>query len=601
MKKLLKIWVAASLILAAMLAAVLAAANHITQPAALAELYAVLVWMALWINGAWSIILLAAWLPARRLLRLSSRDWGVWFASGLAAGNIAWALFCFLTPAQWWYQGLGALTVPGIVESAAIAAVVVLLMTGATRLRRRPAIGAALLAASALTAAAIVAWDVHLICRPPRYSLAEVRAAAARHEPEALLRPGAPEPEGRPVPVLLLGFDGLSWDVMKPLLEAGQLPSFARLIRGGTIGYLDNGDFSFSPPLWATIYTGLEPADHRVWHFRRLVLPRSGTPVPNPVLTSPTAHSFFGFRSLVETIPNPGLWMTESNGPLTRPVKTIWEVASEEGRRVVVVNPMVAVPAQPVNGLTIILRGEPDPAAAYPPALAEEWAEYRRRHGISYLRWREAIARPMKLVREFANAEDFAVSLFDRAPFDLGVLYTHLADGVSHAGWKFYAPDAWFIHPLPDDLDDAAWERLVNEHLGAAVFEAYRRLEGVLGRLQDCCPGNYIIVSDHGWHYSGWEHSGSPDGILILAGPAFQSGADLEDARITDIAPTVLTLLGLPLSQRLPGKPLTGAFRFPVELTFVDDYGPPHPVRRLPTRKMDQEQLKRLKALGYIR
>ncbi|HFB98084.1 MAG TPA: hypothetical protein ENJ62_02995, partial [Bryobacterales bacterium] len=398
-----------------------------------------------------------------------------------------------------------------------------------------------------------------------------------------------------------LGFDGLNWDVLKPLLEAGALPNFARLIRNGTIGYLDNGDLSFSPPIWMTIFTGRRPSEHRVWHFRRLVLPRSGVEAPNVLLTPPAAHTFFGFRSLIETVPNPGLWSTESNGPPTRPVKTIWEVASEHGLRVAVVNPMLVTPVQPLNGVGIVLRGEPDPAAAWPPELAAEWAEYRRRRGITGLRWREAAGHPRMLVEEFAKAEHFIVSLFDRAPFDLGVFYTHLADGVSHAGWNFYAPGKWFLHPLPDDIDDAAWERLVRSHLDAAVFEAYRTLDRLLGPLLQRRPGNYIIVSDHGWSYSGWEHNGSPDGVIILSGPAFARGAELKRAHILDVAPTVLALLGAPVSKQLPGKPLAGAFRTPVEITFVEDYGPPHPVRRQSPAHMDKEQLERLKALGYIR
>ncbi len=601
MRSLPKTWAGASLLLAAALTVPFAAANHITAAAGIAELYAVFLWMAFWINGAWAVILLPAWPLARRLFGFSRDERAGYFAAGFAAMNLAWALFCFLTPAQWWYQAVGALTVPGLLESAAIAAVAVLFLVGAVRLRRRPRTGAVLLGASLLVAATTLVWDLRLITKRPRYSLEEVRIAAERGAPPTSVEPAPAESDGAPVPVFLLGFDGLSWDVMKPLLEAGRLPNFARLIRSGAIGYLDNGSLAYSPPIWTTIFTGRRPASHQLWHFRRLVLPRSGVEVPNVLLTSPTAHSFFGFRSLIETAPNPGLWITKSNGPLTLPVKTVWDIASEHGRRVAVVNPMASVPVQPVNGLMMVLRGEPDPTAAWPPSLAAEWAEYRRRRGISAMRWREAVGRPLKLVEEFANAEDFIVSLFDRAPFDLGVFYTHLADGVSHAGWNFYAPGKWFLHPLPDDFDNSAWEHLVKEHLDAPVLEAYRALDNLVGRLMQRRPGNYIIVSDHGWSYSGWEHSGSPDGILILSGPAFESGADLEDARITDIAPTVLALLGLPLSKRLPGEPLTGALRSPLEITHVDGYGSPHPVRRALPDKLDREQLERLKALGYIR
>jgi arylsulfatase A-like enzyme len=50
-----------------------------------------------------------------------------------------------------------------------------------------------------------------------------------------------------------------------------------------------------------------------------------------------------------------------------------------------------------------------------------------------------------------------------------------------------------------------------------------------------------------------------PEGIVILAGSAVQHGVRLAEAQITDVAPTLLHLLGLPLPEHLDGRVLSEA------------------------------------------
>jgi arylsulfatase A-like enzyme len=50
-----------------------------------------------------------------------------------------------------------------------------------------------------------------------------------------------------------------------------------------------------------------------------------------------------------------------------------------------------------------------------------------------------------------------------------------------------------------------------------------------------------------------------PEGILILAGSGVQRGARLAEAQITDVAPTLLHLLGLPPPASLDGRVLSEA------------------------------------------
>ena len=70
--------------------------------------------------------------------------------------------------------------------------------------------------------------------------------------------------------------------------------------------------------------------------------------------------------------------------------------------------------------------------------------------------------------------------------------------------------------------------------------------------------------------------------------------------------PTVLHLLGVPISDELSGRPLTGLFaaqfvaRYPVRQ--VERYGRPSPTTVARTgQPLDQEMIDRLRSLGYVR
>ena len=128
-----------------------------------------------------------------------------------------------------------------------------------------------------------LAWTMREETFDRAYSLETIRTAAGRVSETPRVH--------EPAPVILLGIDGMSWGVMKPLLEAGKMPHFAQLIREGAIGYLDNGDNSYSPLIWNTIYTGRPVTDHGIYEFRELKLPVSGRAITNLLMVPPTLHS----------------------------------------------------------------------------------------------------------------------------------------------------------------------------------------------------------------------------------------------------------------------------------------------------------------------
>jgi len=83
--------------------------------------------------------------------------------------------------------------------------------------------------------------------------------------------------------VLFVGIDGADWDVIDPLLRAGQLPQLARLRREGVWARLRSSVPTLSPLLWTTVATGKSPDRHGINDF--LVLDTTTGEYNRPFLT----------------------------------------------------------------------------------------------------------------------------------------------------------------------------------------------------------------------------------------------------------------------------------------------------------------------------
>jgi predicted AlkP superfamily phosphohydrolase/phosphomutase len=65
--------------------------------------------------------------------------------------------------------------------------------------------------------------------------------------------------------VLVVGWDGADWEVLDPLLAAGELPTVASLVDRGRRGVSRSSSPSHSWAAWPTFLTGRDPAGHGVF------------------------------------------------------------------------------------------------------------------------------------------------------------------------------------------------------------------------------------------------------------------------------------------------------------------------------------------------
>ena len=94
------------------------------------------------------------------------------------------------------------------------------------------------------------------------------------------------------------------------------------------------------------------------------------------------------------------------------------------------------------------------------------------------------------------------------------------------------------------------------------------------------------------------------DGILIASGPNIRSGVSVTDARIVDLAPTILYAMNLPIPRRMDGQVLQVLFSpdylksYPV--TFSDWEGEGMDDWRGYSEDEEQELMEKLERLGYV-
>lgn len=526
--------------------------------------------------GAAAVFLFGSLLARRRLER------GAWL--GLLLFNLGfWELF-FLHGLTYDQYPFGRLSGAGgmVAFVAALVALIAVGVTVASRLLFRLLL--AVWRRGWLRRVAVAAFLLGLI----------VHAAA----PLYAGRPWPPQKGADPVPkiqveetglkVALVGLDGADWQVLRPMIDKGELPVFAGMMKNGASASLATFPDSNSAVIWTSIYTGALPERHGVLDFYRIEL--AGMSL------YPVHRTFF----------------KELSGPLARlrminrysvHALPIWEIADHVGMTIGIVDGyFYSFPAiEPSRPESYVLSYGLDGYAQEPGGKNMEEAKlFVQPPGL----WREL--RPLLDLPDFEWQSAAALQLLGERPQPRFLnVYTHEPDTVQHLFWKWYQPQ-YFLGVDEEDVREK----------GDRIPAMQRGFDAFLGRLwQKLEPGTVLIVaSDHGHaptilHQDFYtQHRHGPPGILLMQGGPVKPGTVIEGAHILDLYPTMLYLLGLPVPEDAAGKVLLDA----LDPEFVRR----HPVRTIPTYEVlgpaeglpggrresgqDQRELEKLKALGYI-
>ena len=67
--------------------------------------------------------------------------------------------------------------------------------------------------------------------------------------------------------IIVLGFDGLDYELTRDLMARGRLPNFSRLAGSGSFSPLATSVPPQSPVAWSSFITGLDPGGHGIFDF----------------------------------------------------------------------------------------------------------------------------------------------------------------------------------------------------------------------------------------------------------------------------------------------------------------------------------------------
>jgi predicted AlkP superfamily phosphohydrolase/phosphomutase len=271
-------------------------------------------------------------------------------------------------------------------------------------------------------------------------------------------------------PTLVLGLDGASFNVIRPLVAAGRLPNLAAWMAEGAAAVLHSTVPPVSFPAWSSFATGLEPG----------------------------AHGLFDFTQKL-----PGRYALRFTNASDRSGATLFGRVSQAGGRVLALGMPATFPPEPVNGMLLagfdapVSTGSSARAASNPAfyeAIAKRagpWMRAEPDESADGAGWHDAAAERLvaRVVQKTRFAQEALAQLYvaSMAPDLMCVVFSE-SDTVAHHFWRDHDPTSPRHDPSASTLRRFA-VAAVYEALDAACGE----LRAALGPDAAC-----FVVSDHG-------------------------------------------------------------------------------------------------------
>ena len=374
-----------------------------------------------------------------------------------------------------------------------------------------------------------------------------------------------PAPHGAKPRVIVLGVNGMEWDVVRPLLLRGEMPNLARVIDNGVHGKLKTLSAPNCPKVYTAIATSTPPEENGITGF---------------IVGGQTANT-----NMLRAEP-------------------LWSILSKSGLTVGMANVPATFPVMPVNGYMIsgmLTRGKEcedgvlcapklseveGGDAVYPKAMVQELeanvGDFRidcsRMPAAADLRGKEA-----EVVKSWLEGvqqvREQQMKLFEylltHHPTDFTMMVQSCEDRVGH--WLY-----------PIQPHNVGYDPKVATVDVQAFPDQYRAFDKVLGLiLKHVDENTYLfIVSDHGIkplrefeekdphaHMDhekttpviakhDFEDGDDVPGSIIAMGPGIKKGLRLMGFSVSafDIAPTVLHLYGIEPPKQMRGRVITEIF-----------------------------------------
>lgn len=274
--------------------------------------------------------------------------------------------------------------------------------------------------------------------------------------------------------VLMIGLDGATFSLLKPLMEDGVMPFLKKFVSEGVYGDLMSTPNPLTPPAWISMYTGRSPNVHGIHDFLR---PES------------TGNDVF----------------LKINDSRDIRCETVWAMASRQGKRVTCLNFYGMSPPVPVEGYLVsgFVPWKHLRSATYPSSLFDT---LKSLPDFNYKNLGMDISEEKKCIQgleedEFTNWikvhsqrgkawADLLFYLMEQKPTDLTAIVFDGPDKLQHLFWRYLDPALVEKNPSPTDAE-----------IRELCLNHYRELDAIIERLVNLAGPecNVIMTSDHGF------------------------------------------------------------------------------------------------------
>jgi len=261
-------------------------------------------------------------------------------------------------------------------------------------------------------------------------------------------------PEGsKMTKVLIIGFDGATWDLIKPWAEEEKLPTFKKLMQEGTWGNLESTIPYVTLPAWISLVTGKNPGKIGYAHF---------------FMRDKNSYTFKIVKPKVE------------------PLNPLWKLLKLGANKRAFILKVPTIPRD--KYMDIYIKGE---FVIGDQVTTEHERELLKRlqnsvspptkYGKEYILWyTEQMKKELDLVHYLLENDQ-------KYPWDFIISVIFSTDHLSHLFWKF--------------IDKTHPNYTQNKDIQEAIMEYYSVLDSKLHEIVEICKEKDIIVfivSDHG-------------------------------------------------------------------------------------------------------
>ncbi len=210
--------------------------------------------------------------------------------------------------------------------------------------------------------------------------------------------------------IFIMGLDGADWNVLEQLMAENSMPFLKKLLKESSYGILNSTIPPVTAPAWTAFQTGVNSAKSGIYDFFQY---------------DPVQKKAF---------------LSNSN---SIKVKTLWELVSRAGKKVISINVPMTYPPKKVNGIIIsgMMSPKVSPEFVYPKEIFYEVFRKVKNYNITLSKhWLKVWGIEkyiLKLIEIEKKRMEIAYYLMEKYDWDLCMVQNQSLDSIQHTFYQY--------------------------------------------------------------------------------------------------------------------------------------------------------------------